>query len=307
MEKLFNEIIEYIKKNHFNSHLINWEKIEKEEINTKKDIVIYLEKKLLPKLRDNHHSNFRININNRIYTNRYNHIYRKSLFKKYYIKPEKYFSEIPQIKVFNNILYINAPRTWNQEYWIEYYNIINNALKNYQNYNGIIFDLSECLGGYYAPIIAPFYQIFGKTIIAHGYNQNFKTNCFTHILVKGKNNDPDSWIKQIKFNPNKISDNKQSSIKIIIITSSYTGSAGEFATLFFKNRNNVIIIGEKTAGLTTWQNIHYLKSDPKSYLNIGIAFSIDRNNLSYNKKFYIKPDYITSNPIKKAIKLINSL
>ena len=306
MEKIVNEVIDYIKNSHFNSHLIDWNKINKKEIKTKKDLALFLNKYLLPKLKDNHHSNFKIYDNNKIYTRSHIHLYRKSLFKKYYTKPENYFSSIPEIKIFNNILYINAPRTWDQDYWLNYFNIINNALKNYQKYNGIILDLSECLGGNYAPIIAPFYQLFGETIIAHGFNQNSSSNCFTHILIKGKLSDPDSWVKQVKFNPNKISDNKSSPIKIIVIISSYTGSAGEFATLFFLNRNNVKIIGEKSANLTTWQNMHFLKSDPKSYLNIGVSYTIDRNNKSYKQKFYLQPDITTSNPIKKAIQLINS-
>lgn len=277
------------------------------KIKTKKELCIFLDKYLIPRLHDNAHSNFKIYDKNKMYTSTHNPVYRKSLFKKFYNKPHIYFSSEPEIKILEtNILYINAPRTWEPEYWVNYFKIINGALKKYKKYSGIIFDLSECLGGNYAPIIAPFHQIFGRTIIAHGYNKNVESNCFTHILKKGKISDPDSWIKQVEFNPKKFSDNKTSLVKIAVIVSAYTGSAGEFAALFFVNRPGVKIIGEKTTGLATWQNIHWLESDEKSYLNTGLAFVIDRNAKSYDTKFYVEPDIKTSTPITKAIEFIQS-
>lgn len=309
MDKIVSEVINYIRENHFNTHLISWGAVEKakEKIKTKKDLGIFLDQYLIPKLRDNTHSNFKLYEGSKMYTSTHTPVYSKSLFKKSYVKPEKYFSEEPDIRILeSNILYINAPRTWDQEYQVDYFKSINNALKKYKKYSGIIFDLSECLGGNYAPIIAPFHQIFGRTIIAHGYNKNSESNCFTHILKKGKLSDPDSWIKQVPFNPKKFSDNKTSLVKIAVITSAYTGSAGEIAALFFANRPGVKIIGERTAGLATWQNIHNLDSDPKSYLNIGLAFVIDRNAKAYDTKFYVQPDIKTPNPITKAIKFIKS-
>ncbi len=309
MEKLVGEIIQYIKKTHFNSHLISWGSIEKAQgkIKTKKDLGIFLDKYLIPRLKDNAHSNFKLYDGAKLYTSTHKPVYAKSKFKKHYLKPQKYFSEKPEIKILeSNILYINAPRTWEPDYWVDYFKTINYVLKSYKKYSGIIFDLSECLGGNYAPIIAPFHQIFGRTIIAHGYNENAPSNCFTHILKKGIISDPDSWIKQIPFNPKKLSDNRTSPVKIAVIVSAYTGSAGEFSGLFFKGRPGVKIIGEKTAGLCTWQNIHWLKTDPKSYLNTGQAFVIDRDGISYDKKFYLTPEIKTATPITEAIKFINS-
>lgn len=309
MDKIVSEVIDYIKQNHFNSHLISWGIVEKAKgkIKTKKDLGIFLDQYLIPKLKDNAHSNFKLYDGTKMYTSTHIPVYRKSLFKKYYVKPQNHFSEEPDIKILeSNILYINAPRTWDPEYQVEYFKTINNALKKYKKYSGIIFDLSECLGGNYAPIIAPFHQIFGRTIIAHGYNKNSESNCFTHILKKGKLSDPDSWIKQVPFNPKKFSDNKTSLVKIAVIISAYTGSAGEFATLFFANRPGVKIIGERTAGLATWQNVHPIESDGKSYLNIGLGFVIDRNAKAYDTKFYVDPDIKTPNPIISSIKFIQS-
>jgi len=309
MEEIINEVIEYIKSNHFNTHLISWGSVEKakKKIKTKKDLAIFLDKYLIPRLHDNAHSNFKIYDGNKMYTSTHTPDYRKSLFKKHYTKPHNYFSAEPAIKILEtNILYINAPRTWDPEYWVDYFKIINRALKGYKKYSGIILDLSECVGGNYAPIIAPFHQIFGRTIIAHGYNKNVESNCFTHILKKGKLSDPDTWIKQVPFNPKKFSDNKTSLVKIAVIVSAYTGSAGEFAALFFANRPGVKIIGERTVGLATWQNIHWLESDTKSYLNMGSAFVIDRNAKAYDTKFSVQPEIKTGKPITEAIEFISS-
>ncbi len=309
MEKILGEIIQYISQNHFNSHGISWGAVKKAQgkIKTKKDLGIFLDQYLIPKLKDNSHSNFKIYDGKKMYASTHVPTYAKSKFKKHYAKPQNYFSEEPDVKILeSNILYINAPRTWDSEYWVDYFKTINHVLKSYKKYSGIILDLSECLGGNYAPIIAPFHQIFGRTIIAHGYNKNSDSNCFTHILKKGKISDPDSWIKQVPFNPKKLSDNRTSPVKIAVIVSAYTGSAGEFAGLFFKGRPGVKIIGEKTAGLCTWQNIHWLDSDPESYLNIGSAFAIDRTGKAYDTKFHINPDIKTPNPITEAIEFIIS-
>ncbi len=310
MNNIIYEVIEHFKINHPNTDLIKWNKVTKslEKIKTKKDLAIFLNKYLLPRLNDNFHSNFKIYDGKKLYTSTHKVEYRKSLFKKAYNKPEKYFNEKLDIKYLEqqNILYINAPRTWNVAYWNEYFTTLNTVLKKYKQYSGIIFDLSECLGGYYAPIIAPFHQIFGHTIIAHGINKSNNDNCFTHVLKKGKISDPDSWIKQINFNPNKLSDNKTSPVKIAVIISAYTGSAGEFATLFFKSRPGVKIFGEKSAGLATWQNVHQLESDKNSSLNIGLAFAIDRDGKVYDKKYYVEPDVKTAKPVTEAIKFISS-
>ena len=310
---LFNEIVIYIKKNHFQTNLINWSKLDTKtnlklfnKINSIKDISIYLNKYIFSKFKDNYHSTYTLYDKNNIYSNKHTRKYRKSSFKKYYKNPKEVFSQIPEIKIIeNNILYIKAPRTWQDITFEKYYTIINNALKNWKKYNGIIYDLSECLGGYYVPIIAPFYQIFGETIIAHGYNNYNKKQCFTQYLTKGKKNNIDSFVKEKKFTQKKITNKSISPIKIAVITSSYTGSAGEFATLFFMNRKNVKIFGEKTANMTTWQNVHTLL-DKKSNINIGLAYAIDRNNKTYKNKFYIIPDIKTKIPIQKSIEWILS-
>jgi hypothetical protein len=310
-----DEILNYIKNNHFHTNLIKWSKIDLSpnsklynKINSIKDISLFLNKYIFPKLKDNYHSTFRLYDGDKKYSTNHKRKYRKSGFIKYYKHPEQHFSEIPTIKILeNNILYIKAPRTWNFSYWNKYFDIINNAMKKWNFYNGIIYDLSKCLGGYYVPIIAPFYQIFGKTIVTHGYNNYNSKQSFTHVLIKGKNNNIHSFIKETKFNKkylkNKKSKKEVSPIKIGVIVSSYTGSAGEFSTLFFMNRKNVKIFGEKTANMTTLQNLHTL-SDKKSTLNIGLAYAIDRNGKKYNNKFYIKPDVTTKKPIEKAIKYI---
>jgi hypothetical protein len=309
MNKIVNEVIEYIRQTHFNSHFVAWNKISKstDKIKSKKDLAIFLDKYLLGKLHDKYCSNFKIYDGNKMFTSTHGMTYAKSLFMKPYVKPQNYFSTEPAIKLLeNNILYINAPRTWDSEYWVDYFKTINFALKKYNKYSGIIFDLSECLGGNYAPIIAPFHQIFGRTICVHGYNKNSPSNCFTHVLKKGKITDPDSWIKRVPFNPKKISDNRTSPVKIAVIISAYTGSAGELAALVFTGRPGVKIIGEKTAGMTIWKTPHYLKTDPKSSLIIPDAFVVDRTGKPYETNFSIKPDIKTLNPITKAIEFITT-
>ncbi len=290
MNKIIDEVINFIKKNHFNSHLINWiivkEKVK--NIETIQDFRIFLDKYILPKLKDNFHSRYQLEgIRSK------DHKTTNTL--------EKTKNPMPYKKIIdNNILFLYIPTTpWyeNHELVKKYYNKINESLQDYKKYNGIVIDLSECNGGDYFNIVAPFYQIFGKTIIAHGFNKNNKKNCFTHVLIK------DDIIEK-KFNPNKITDNKESPIKIAVIVSSYTRSAGEFATLFFQNRENVKIIGEKTGGMTTWQNVHQLNTINNSNLNIGLAFAIDRNNKHYDKKYYIKPHIMTDEPLKESIKYI---
>ncbi len=305
MDKIIFDVINYIKDNHFNSELINWNKILKssEKIKTYKELTILLDKYIYPKLKDPNF-NYVIELNNKSLSRNNKIEYRKSKFKPYYTKPETKFGILPVVQILeNNILYINAPKTQDISLLQEYFNIINNGLKNWRKYSGIIFDLSECIGGYYAPIIAPFHQIFGKTIVAHGFNNNNNKNCFTHILKKGIKKNISSWIKQIDFNPKKIYDNIDSPIKIAVIISSYTSGAGELATLFFKGRPNIKIIGEKTCGLNTWNHLASVNSNVN--INISSAFIIDREGNTYSNNYEIKPDVITNNPIKKSIEYIS--
>ena len=150
MELIVNEVIDYVQQSHINSNLVDWGKIikAKNNIKTKKALGDFLDKYLLEKLQDNNLSNFKITDKNKIFSSSYVHKYAKSQFKKYYAKPQNYFAETPDIKIFenHNILYVNAPRTTNPDYWVQYFKILNTVLKNYKQYAGIIFDLSECIG-----------------------------------------------------------------------------------------------------------------------------------------------------------------
>jgi hypothetical protein len=312
-----NYIIDVIKQYHFNNKKVNWKSIKNRIKNTtldsSNDIGIFLARHIFPLLKDNDHSNFKIKIKHKWYdkyhfNNALSLDYNdKSYKRKEYacVDPEKEFDYKPKYKILRkeNILYIKAPRAFGE--YFDYFVDIKDYLRNYENYDGIIYDLSECYGGSYAEIISPFYQVFGQTQIFSGISHHLDCS-FTQILVRPNNpDDPWSYIKEIKYNKKDKLHDEHSYIfdsKIAIIVSSYTGSAGELATLFFTNRPNCKIFGEKTCGLTTLQSVNKICKDIE--LNMGVSYLIDRNKKHYNTDFFVTPDTNTKNPYDKAVQWI---
>ena len=84
-------------------------------------------------------------------------------------------------------------------------------------------------------------------------------------------------------------------IPIVLLTSSQTGSSGEFLVIAFKGRRNTILLGEKTAGYVT-STLGYPLEQLRSLLVISTGYGRDRNGKLYTTA--IAPDITVNTPDK---------
>ena len=145
--------------------------------------------------------------------------------------------------------------------------------------DGIIIDLRANEGGSIYPLFTGLHQLIGDGVFGafSNFDGTFKE---PWKLKKGKFFQQGRKVASVKSNckcSNKL--------KIAILLSQVTASAGEMLAIAFKGRGNTIFIGEKTYGLTTG-NVTF-KIDGY-LLAVSASFSEDRTGKVYNS--YIMPD-----------------
>ena len=155
-----------------------------------------------------------------------------------------------------------------------------------------IIDLRHNTGGNCWPMLAGLGPLLGSGI--HGYfissAEKIPFSYQEGSVLQGRNkrctvSDPYTLTTPIK--------------KIIILTGPNTASAGEIVALAFKAKENVLFMGEPTAGLTT-ANATYKLSDG-STLVLTVCKEADRNGKIYEGR--IQPDQlVTGTPGKDAVK-----
>ncbi|SKB92503.1 S41 family peptidase [Daejeonella lutea] len=144
---------------------------------------------------------------------------------------------------------------------------------------GLVVDLRLNEGGSIYPLFTGLHQLFGSKFI--GYNSNLKGNLSNRWKVEnGKYYQNKAVVASVK---SKCQPNKN--LKIVILTSQITASAGEILAVAFKGRENTVFIGENTYGLTTL-NSEFKLGD--YYLALSSAFIADRNGKVYYD--YVSPD-----------------
>ncbi|MFC5282949.1 S41 family peptidase [Pedobacter alpinus] len=148
-----------------------------------------------------------------------------------------------------------------------------------QPIEGVIVDLRANEGGSIYPLFTGLHQLIGE-----GFFGAFSN-------LDGTFKEPWKLKKGNFFQQNRIVAsvttrcNCSKKLKIAILLSQVTASAGEMLAISFKGRENTIFIGEKTYGLTTG-NVNF-KIDGY-LLALSASFSQDRNGKIYNS--YLKPD-----------------
>jgi carboxyl-terminal processing protease len=144
---------------------------------------------------------------------------------------------------------------------------------------GIIVDLRANEGGSIFPLFTGLHQLIGDGVFGafSNFDGTFKE---PWILKKGKFFQQNRIVAAVKSNCS--CSNK---LKIAILLSQVTASAGEMLAIALKGRRNAIFIGEKTYGLTTG-NVTF-KIDG-FLLAMSASFSEDRTGKVYNS--YIMPD-----------------
>ncbi len=144
---------------------------------------------------------------------------------------------------------------------------------------GLVIDLRLNEGGSIHPMFTGFSQLFGTKTI--GYTFGIKGNRISKLSVKNGSYYYDKYRATSVHNrcqPNK-------GLRIVVLTSQITSSAGEMLAVAFKGRDRTLFIGENTAGYITMVSGFKLND---SYLGLSSSFIADRNKNVY--KEYVQPD-----------------
>ena len=139
--------------------------------------------------------------------------------------------------------------------------------------SGIIIDLRANEGGGIYPLFAGLHQLIGEG--PFGAFSNYEATSKTQwILKKGKITQQKRIIASVTP---KCSCSKE--MKVAVLLSQVTTSAGEMLAIAFKGRKNTIFIGEKTYGLTTG-NVSFRIDG--HLLALSASFTEDRTGKLYN-------------------------
>ena len=145
--------------------------------------------------------------------------------------------------------------------------------------NGWIIDLRFNIGGNVYPMLAALHSLLGDNIVYNTVDKNGSV-ILPHRLKNG------GFYSGKKLETEaKISVSPNLSVPVAIITGKMTGSAGEDIAVAFKNRTNVIFIGEKSYGLLTGNDLIDFPFNLK--LALTTSYISDINN-KYEP--YITPD-----------------
>jgi C-terminal processing protease CtpA/Prc len=145
--------------------------------------------------------------------------------------------------------------------------------------NGIIIDLRANDGGSIYPMFTGLSQLIGDGVFG-AFNNIDGTNRVQWKIKNGKIYQRGKIVASVKTN---CSCSKK--MKVAVLLSQLTASAGEMVAIALKGRKNTIFIGEKTYGLTTG-NVTF-KIDGH-LLALSASFTEDRTGKVYNSS--VLPD-----------------
>jgi len=137
---------------------------------------------------------------------------------------------------------------------------------------GLVIDLRLHMGGSINPLFSGLNQVYGARYF--GSNRNLDEKVFRKWTV----HDGAYGRKQI-YNRCKAS----SGLKIVVLTSRITASAGEMMAVALKGRNKTLFIGEPTAGLTTMNMVFTLG---KNTLAVAASTIADRKGRIYRDNVF---------------------
>lgn len=132
---------------------------------------------------------------------------------------------------------------------------------------GLIIDLRLQEGGSIFPLFSGLNQVYGAKYF--GSNRDLDGNVFQKWSVSKGEYGRNQIYNRCKIN-NKL--------KIVVLTSQITASAGEIMAVALKGRPKTFFIGEPTAGLST-MNVQYHLG--KNILVVAASVPADRNGTTY--------------------------
>ncbi len=148
---------------------------------------------------------------------------------------------------------------------------------------GWIIDLRFNSGGNVFPMLTALYHFLGDQTL---YNcMDIEGELISRVNLKnGVINDSEDGLDKVIIRPTSETNMK---VPVALITGILTASAGELIPISFSGRENVITVGESTAGFTTANSLTELPFDTK--ITLTTSFMMDKN---YRYHPVITPDII---------------
>jgi carboxyl-terminal processing protease len=147
-----------------------------------------------------------------------------------------------------------------------------------RNIKGIILDLRLNGGGAMHPMILGVEQL-----LTQGYVGSFQIKKKEDWILKDNGFYVDNKLIS-KINP-KCANNAQN-MPVVMLISPHTGSAAECMIIAFKGRENIVLLGSKTAGYVTVNT--GIPINEMAFMNLAVGYSADRNEKLYKEA--IEPD-----------------
>jgi C-terminal processing protease CtpA/Prc len=174
--------------------------------------------------------------------------------------------------------------------------IVNEKIHYWKSINikGLIIDLRNHKGGWYMPFFHSLSILFeNKTLFCMN---NSHCNKEDKHWINFKNN---KMVYESRFN----SDNKLNNFcPIVCIIGEKTASSGEFcASSFYRDQNDIKIIGKETAGYLSTNGDFDISNNLKLHLTMSLVTTT--NGIFHNNEKCI-PQIKTDTPIKEAKKFI---
>lgn len=145
-----------------------------------------------------------------------------------------------------------------------------------ENLKGLVIDLRLNEGGSIYPMFTGFNQFFGSKTI--GYTYGIKGNRMSRLSVQNGSYYFDKHRIASVVNRCK----PQKDLRIVVLTSQITASAGEMLAIAFRGRDNTLFMGETTSGYITLVSEFNLGN---GYLGLSSSFMADRNRNVYTEHF----------------------
>lgn len=306
--KLVDQFIDTLETHSFMRNKIDFDKLREEtkfkvEGLDQVDSLLPIFKKLVSQLKDHHSSVSRVKDTTDdlafiklIATTTYEQQGMSPLNFQYRMIEDKY-------------AYINVPGVL-----LEHRRYLNTLQKQIRELDGEapkawIIDLTENDGGSYIPMVIPFHSLI-DTSQTFSYFDGTRDKNGNEVLVDkfqipqdGLYIDNSIEAQYCQIDTVQGQQLKHNKIPIIILVSGITGSSGEITASHFFGQKNVTVVGTKTVGLTSGNELYYI--DKGYSINLMTALLHDRKGKSYAIGEGIAPDVPIDLVYPNTIKTFN--
>ena len=196
----------------------------------------------------------------------------------------------------NKYAYINVPGVVLEHY--KYLDTLQKQIQELDDHNPLawIIDLTQNDGGSFLPMVIPFHSLIDTTYTfsyaTGGLNKDGSEELVDKFRIPkdGLYIDKSTEARYFKLDSIQAPPIKNNSVPIVVLISAVTASSGEITALHFLGQNNVTVVGTKSNGLTSTNELFYIDKGYSINLMTGVLH--DRKGKTYKIGERITPDVL---------------